>query len=184
MRWLLPDKVFVLETFLDEIECRAMRELDGYEPAGLTVGRDRYVQAPEVRNNDRLICDDPALARRLWPRIEPHVPGELDGWRARSLNERFRLYRYAAGQRFAPHYDGRYTRDPSEHSKLTFMVYLNEDFRGGETVFYSDSRSEILRVRPETGMALVFRHAILHEGSSVLEGFKYVLRSDVMYSNA
>ena len=36
-------------------------------------------------------------------------------------------------------------------------------------------------VQPKVGMALVFEHAILHEGVAVEEGTKYVLRTDVMY---
>ncbi len=46
-------------------------------------------------------------------------------------------------------------------------------------------RAEALaRVQPRAGMALVFKHAILHEGSSVVAGTKYVLRTDVMYRSA
>jgi hypothetical protein len=30
-------------------------------------------------------------------------------------------------------------------------------------------------------MALIFRHECLHEGRPVLDGTKYVLRTDVMY---
>jgi prolyl 4-hydroxylase len=36
-------------------------------------------------------------------------------------------------------------------------------------------------VTPEAGLALIFDHDLLHEGAAVLEGQKYVLRSDVMY---
>lgn len=46
------------------------------------------------------------------------------------------------------------------------MIYLNEDFTGGATKFYG---SEI-EVKAETGMMLVFRHALLHEGSEVKSG--------------
>jgi hypothetical protein len=184
MEWLLEDQVFVLRGFLDAEECREQTRItegEGYTPAGLTVGPDEYIAVPEVRNNDRVIRDDPALAERLWTRARPHLPAELDEWQAVSLNERFRYYRYGPGQRFAPHYDGRYDRHAREHSKLTFMVYLNHEFQGGETVFYNARREELLRVVPATGMGLVFKHAILHEGSSVKQGLKYVLRTDVMY---
>lgn len=182
--WLLEDRVFVVRNFLSPEECRAQTELtegEGYTPAGLTVGPDRYVSAPHVRNNDRVIRDDPELARQLWERAREHTPAEIGDWQVVGLNERFRYYRYAPGQRFAPHYDGRFTRHRHEHSKLTFMIYLNQEFEGGETIFYAERNRELLRVVPETGMALVFRHAILHEGASVLSGQKYVLRSDVMY---
>lgn len=185
--WLLEKAVFVLRDFLSPEECLgqiALTEGDGYIPAGLTVGPDRYVQAPEIRNNDRVIRDDPELSNALWQRAAPFTPTELDEWAAVGLNERFRYYRYQPGQRFAPHYDGKFRRDSHEQSKLTFMVYLNDEFQGGETIFYSERERELLRVQPRAGMALVFKHAILHEGSSVLSGTKYVLRTDVMYRSA
>lgn len=56
------------------------------------------------------------------------------------------------------------------------MVYLNDDFEGGDTHF------EHLAIRPQTGMALIFVHELRHEGSAVVRGRKYVLRSDVMYT--
>jgi hypothetical protein len=58
------------------------------------------------------------------------------------------------------------------------MVYLNDGFVGGETVFFKPER---ICVRPETGLALVFYHPQLHEGSLIERGTKYVLRTDVMY---
>eukprot|EP00435_Cladocopium_sp_Y103_P010976 s2204_g2.t2 len=54
----------------------------------------------------------------------------------------------------------------------------------GETVFYSgNGTKEVLRVVPNTGMALVHRHGrecLLHESLPVRSGVKYVLRSDVV----
>ncbi len=58
---------------------------------------------------------------------------------------------------------------------MTFMIYLNEDMKGGETKFIECD------IKPETGKALIFIHELLHEGAPVLEGVKYVLRTDVMY---
>ena len=55
------------------------------------------------------------------------------------------------------------------------MIYLNEEFEGGETKFDKFS------IIPKTGMALVFPHHLLHQGNSVVSGVKYVLRTDVMY---
>jgi hypothetical protein len=61
------------------------------------------------------------------------------------------------------------------------MVYLNQGFEGGETNFYREDRRHRLQVEPEKGKALVFWHPQLHEGAAVLQGRKYVLRTDVMY---
>jgi prolyl 4-hydroxylase len=92
-------------------------------------------------------------------------------------NERLRCYRYAPGQRFKPHFDGSFARDHDERSLLTFMVYLNDDFEGGETALLDLDQM----VAPKTGSALLFQHPILHEGCTVTRGVKYALRSDIMY---
>jgi len=64
------------------------------------------------------------------------------------------------------------------------MIYLNDDFEGGSTIFQVESLpGGLLRVAPKTGMALLFRHddVLLHSGELVTRGKKYVLRTDVMY---
>ena len=60
-----------------------------------------------------------------------------------------------------------------------------DDFTGGETTFYDaeDLTAVRVSVRPQRGMALVFAHLQLHEGAAVVEGRKYVLRTDVMYAD-
>jgi prolyl 4-hydroxylase len=57
------------------------------------------------------------------------------------------------------------------------MIYLNDGFEGGDTEF----RTEF--VKPQAGMALVFPHRVAHQGSAIVRGTKYVLRTDVMYRN-
>ena len=52
------------------------------------------------------------------------------------------------------------------------MIYLNDGMTGGETRFFADMeqafrRRPYLSVRPKEGMALVFLHAIWHEGAVV-----------------
>jgi hypothetical protein len=80
------------------------------------------------------------------------------------------------GHVFRWHADRIYRRENGESSRLTFIVYLNDNYDGGETLF------EEVTVSPQKGMALIFAHGYLHEGGEVLDGRKYVLRTDVMYS--
>lgn len=51
------------------------------------------------------------------------------------LNELFRFYRYEPGQQFRKHRDQSYIRNSKEASYFTFMIYLNDDFKGGTTTF-------------------------------------------------
>jgi predicted 2-oxoglutarate/Fe(II)-dependent dioxygenase YbiX len=98
------------------------------------------------------------------------------GREIRGLNERFRFYRYTEGQVFRWHHDGYFERDNGEQSVLTFLIYLNEDYLGGETNF------EWTKVKGKTGMGLIFPHHLVHQGNAVLgDGVKYVIRTDVMY---
>lgn len=128
-----------------------------------------------IRNNDRVILDDVELATELWGRVRDRIPLLRGGRHVRGLNERFRFYRYAPGQKFAWHSDGPFQRENGEVSLLTFMIYLNEGYRGGATRF------DWTEVAGKEGMALIFEHELVHEGAELTEGVKYVLRSDVMY---
>jgi predicted 2-oxoglutarate/Fe(II)-dependent dioxygenase YbiX len=177
------DLLFLIHDFFSEVECRrsiAFSEGQGYADAPLTTALG-FVMAKEVRNNTRVMVDVPALAAEMFARARPFLPERVDPCRLHGLNERLRFYRYDVGQRFGLHYDGSFRRNAEEESQLTFMIYLNDDFSGGTTDFYYENFRLKARVRPRRGMALVFAHAQLHEGTPVTGGRKYVLRSDVMY---
>ena len=171
-----PRTIVTIPDILSAAECAdhiARSEQMGYGPAPFADSIDE-----RIRNNERVIVDDDCLGALIWPRIRDHVPGTLDGREATGLNERFRYYRYRPGQKFALHRDGFFRRENGEESKLTCILYLNDDFSGGETAVKN------VVVEPRRGIALVFRHEFLHEGRPVLDGTKYVLRTDVMYGRA
>lgn len=169
--------VFTLHPVLDHSECQALIERAegiGFDKASIITARGAQV-VEEVRNNDRVILDDEALAHDLWRRVRDYLPRILMGRELRGLNERLRFYRYVPGQQFRWHSDGCFERDNGERSLLTFMIYLNEGYSGGHTRF------EWTQIAGRCGMALVFGHGLIHEGGKLLAGRKYVLRSDVMY---
>jgi hypothetical protein len=180
------DYIFVIRNFFTPAECDswiAQSEQTGYEEATISTAAGA-VMDKNVRDNARLILDDPELAARLWQRAEPFLPRCIRNWQVTGFNERFRFYRYDPGQKFARHWDGFFCRDNGEQSQLTFMVYLNDNFSGGETKFYLDNGMPRLDVKPERGTALVFVHRQLHEGAELIQGRKYVLRTDVMYRDS
>lgn len=174
--------VFTFPAALSKRECRALIRLGesaGYSAAPIRGDLDGpcgFV-VRGGRNNSRSSVDDEPLSKALWRRISRHVPSELDGRRAIGLNERLRFYRYDAGQSFGSHTDGYYRRSNGEQSLLTLMIYLNDDFDGGETYFLESGEL----VAPREGKALIFPHGLWHAGRAVAAGRKYVLRTDVMY---
>ncbi|KAJ3497746.1 hypothetical protein NLG97_g1667 [Lecanicillium saksenae] len=149
---------------------------------------------------------DTTFHDRLWARVSPFIPQIIDGKKSRGLNRRFRVYRYVPGAEYRSHIDGawppsgisaddQYIYDDSppgqkQSSLFTFLLYLNDEFEGGETMFFLPSPHEgtlnAYPVRPVMGGVALFPHgetkgALLHEGTSVTKGAKYIIRTDVEY---
>lgn len=173
--------VFTIDDVLDADACaRLVNRIESLGPSAAPITTARgFEMRSDIRNNTRVMFDDPTLAATLFDRIVPHLPQTLCDMKPVGANERFRCYRYDVDQRFAPHYDGAFIRNDDERSLLTFMVYLNDGFGGGATAFHSFTKD--VEVTPKAGRALLFQHFLLHEGCFVTSGVKYVLRSDVMY---
>ena len=184
---LVGDDVFTVDQLLSNDECLALIELAeeiGFEAATVHTAGGHYMR-PDWRNNSRVSIDDHERAEWLWQRAKDFVPPIIEDSKAAGVNERLRFYRYGPGQQFDWHTDGYYRHDNGDRSRLTFMVYLNGGFNGGATSFSDDSvtpRFEDFSVTPETGLALFFTHMLLHKGQPVVDGHKYVLRTDVVYS--
>lgn len=173
-------EIYTIENFLTTDECISLIEKSeniGYEEAKVNIDGAQKVMKT-VRNNERVMYEDFAYAAYLWEKLRPFVKPMIGNSSATGLNEMFRFYKYNPGQRFKMHRDGSFMRNESEFSFYTFMIYLNDEYEGGETTFAS---GEI--IAPKTGMALIFEHSQRHEGSGLVSGTKYVLRSDIMYKH-
>ncbi|MBT5231067.1 MAG: iron-regulated protein [Methylococcales bacterium] len=172
------DQVYRLDGILTPDECQhhiqSSEDLH-YHEATINTGTE-HILAKDIRDNDRVIIDSTDIAEKLWHRVKNYLP-HIPEWSLYSLNERLRFYRYQNGQRFRWHRDGSYVRNDHEASLITLILYLNEDFSGGDTSF------RFYDVKPKMGSALIFPHQIMHQGSAVTEGCKYVLRTDVMYQH-
>lgn len=172
-------EIFVMEDFLSAAECEDLinkADKIGFEEAKVQVGEGKQSMMKNVRNNERILYPDPQLAADLWERVRPFAVPVIGLYTACGLNDMFRFYKYAPGQRFKMLRDGSYVRNDSECSFYTFLLYLNDDFEGGETEF-----QDIVTINPRKGALLVFHHPLRHEGKLLLSGHKYALRSDIMY---
>ncbi|RSK48766.1 2OG-Fe(II) oxygenase [Hymenobacter rigui] len=173
----ITDSIFTIEDFLTRKECLdylVLSETIGYELAKVNTASGSRVHTG-VRNNNRAFYKNEELAQTLWDKAQPFLPAQLGNSRAVGLNELFRFYRYQRGHQFKGHFDESYIRSETEASYYTFMIYLNDNFQGGDTTFQK------LHIQPRQGMALIFLHNLYHAGSEVTQGVKYVLRTDVMY---
>uniref|UniRef100_A0A7S4KLZ0 Fe2OG dioxygenase domain-containing protein n=1 Tax=Paramoeba aestuarina TaxID=180227 RepID=A0A7S4KLZ0_9EUKA len=137
----------------------------------------------------------------IFERIKTLLPPGAVGF-----NRRWRLYRYRPGNVYRPHIDGawpgsgvteegQYLFDAfgDRYSQLTMLFYFNdlkELEQGGCTTFFlpCEGRKGTLNafpVSPRRGSILFFPHgdvegSLLHEGSAVFAGSKYVCRTEVL----
>ena len=177
---------FVLDNVLTEAECSDLikvTEEQGYEPALLNVGFGEQQLRTDMRKSERVLMFSVEKANMIWERIKDYIPEVWkDKYEVVGLNERLSCLKYGPGDYFAPHHDGKYVRpDGSEESFITIQLYLNEGFEGGDTTFMSLCKGENVGVVPKIGRVLVFQHDIQHEGSLLVQGTKYSVRTDVMY---
>ena len=138
-------------------------------------------------NNGVRIADDTWLTEKEVPELK-----SLREWIAGTTSlpienqEAGTVIRYSPGGKYELHYDYFKSDVPDQKEELnyggnrvySFLVYLNEDFEGGETYFPHHN----LKVQPEIGKAVLWQNTdngILlkesqHAGEPVITGYKWV----------
>lgn len=156
-------------------ECDYLRQVAEreYEPSVVNDAQGRPVRDP-IRTSDgaaiHWMIEDPAvhaLNRRL---------AAISGTDYHQ-GEATLILRYKGGQEYKPHFD--FVRSEQNQRYRTVLVYLNHDYKGGETFF-----PEIdLTVKARKGDALIFTSALpdrsldplsKHAGLPVTQGVKYL----------
>jgi prolyl 4-hydroxylase len=169
-------EVSLLRNFLTDAECRYLIDAATltFQPA--TVGHLAGGVAQHVVRQIRT-CD---VAAFPWLAENPVIHAinrriAAASGTAAEWGEPLQIFRYRAGQEFKPHRDC--TGDIENQRVFTMLVYLNDDYSGGETEFLETG----LKVRGATGDAVLFRNAsqdgtpdlsTLHAGLPVTAGEK------------
>ena len=192
-----------------------MSEQIGYRSIVKNISTN-YDQSLPERTNIRCVVHSKELADYLWPLVRECVPKVYrdrndDQWMLKGINECFRFCKYDTGQLFAAHVDDVYaTRDLSERSFVTVVLYLNEGYDGGKLRFLQnkwpttsgsgggaqkgtweqEAKAEqkqdeniLMEITPTAGMCMMFQHNLLHEATPPSGGIpKYLVRTDIVYA--
>lgn len=160
---------------LTAAECDYLRRIaePRYEPSTVKDAQGRAIADP-IRTSDgatlHWMVEDPAvhaINRRL-------AAASGTDW---DQGEALQILRYTSGQQYRPHYD--FVRAAENQRVLTVLVWLNDDYDGGETTFVKTG----LTLRGRKGDALIFRSALAdrsldplseHAGLPVTRGAKYL----------
>jgi len=197
-RVLLENQIVVIDDVFSPAECKSFVKFIDTLPLELTPPKKR---GEAERHNHRFSITSVDFAKRLHAVFGPHLPSFLPSKtgkgtvgparEAHSFNSNIRVYKYTPLQHFGPHYDDdcrdTMTGAKSEWTLLLYLTGYEDGVEGGETLFYRNGKGtseEVIKAPLTRGTALLHRHGrecMLHEGSPVVRGVKYVLRTDVMF---
>jgi len=168
--------IFVARNFCTAAECALLAELAEarFRPALIFHDAQKKFVRDPVRDSDAagfpIVLEWPfvhALNRRLAAATGTDV----------AQGETLQILRYGPGQQYRPHLDA--IAGLANQRRLTALVYLNDDYEGGETLFLDAD----IRVKGRQGDALIFANALpdgrpdpasRHAGAPVRAGTKMI----------
>lgn len=181
------------EPLLSPFECEDMRSFIDIAFAKQTYGFDEQEDDQDDQGDGiykRFKMSDVPLSDKIHAKFN-HIIGDSEKKEKRRtsiLPKEFRVNhvwfctKYPSGGDIRPHVDGN-TSSEDGTSILTLLIYLNDDFEGGRTLFLEDDEEEELNVQdavvPKTGHGLLLHQNVMHRAEAVV-GTKYILRTDIM----
>ena len=142
---------FIVESLLTREECAYLIETgqELFEPS-MVYDESHQLVRDTIRTSDG--------ASIQWDREDPAVHAinrriAAATRTAYEAGEALQLLRYAPGQEYRPHFD--WLSNAPNQRLWTALVYLNEDYEGGETAFVRTN----IKVKGRTGDMLVFSNA-------------------------
>lgn len=167
--------VFHFAGLLTREECRYLMEATGdrFEPS-MVYDSNRQLVRDQIRTSDgstiHWLIEDPAVVA-LNRRIAAISGSTYEG------GEALALLRYSPGQEYRPHFD--FVKGAENRRLMTALIYLNEDYEGGETEFVRTG----LKVKGHTGDVILFHNdggdggpnpLSEHAGLPITKGVKYL----------
>lgn len=135
--------------------------------------------------NGKIINQD--FSSLMYSRIQKYLPGEYVDrqnikWEYLECPKYIMYAKVQTGEHFGLHTDTgcEYDINKNKYSKYTVLTYLNDDYEGGNTVFYDDNFKKTCEIKPKSNRTLIFDIDLYHQGCRVLKGSKYWLGSELV----
>lgn len=98
---------------------------------------EKQVLDKTVRDCKRIMEIDNELSEIIMGVIYEYLPKKFEDKVLVGLNPMFRYLKYGPGNYFRRHYDLTYHDNDDNVSCITVQMYLNDDYKGGKTIFYN-----------------------------------------------
>ena len=137
------------------------------------VGKDyagNFVEDTELRESQTK-----TLYTKDKPKLSELLLNKLSEFNVVELPIQIQLLKYEIGGHFKKHRDtlSEYNTQPPRHS--TIIIYLNEDYEGGNLSVWDYVTDEEYVAERKTGNSVMFESKCFHAASKVLSGTRYVL---------
>ena len=147
----MSDFLYSVDNILTKEECiKYMKLFD--DPSKVEKIDDKH------RKYYRVLFQDQELADKLLEKVNTYIPKKIKKITV-GMNKYIRLSKYEPGQFFGIHKDGiNFDKDNKQNmSYATLNIFLNDNFSGGETIFYDNSKKNVtLSCKPKQGRGSFF----------------------------
>jgi prolyl 4-hydroxylase len=164
--------IYTIKNFLSEEECQKYLSLVFTPPREAT----NFTDSGLFKNMKWV---DQELADLFYKKLANYIdPTEL----AIRANKLIMTGNYESGQQFSLHTDTGlfYDKKNREKSRWTLLIYLNDNFEGGNTLFYDDNWNLTEEIKPEKGKALLFDIDLWHRGDILKSGIKQWIGCEII----
>ena len=164
----VEDGIWIIEDFISRSQCNEI--IDKIEKTNFKAAR----QYNEGRHNKETFLDEPYIVGLLRDKFkEINFSSNSLKFNVVDFSLPLEFYKYENGDFIKRHSDA-HRESNGRYSKLTLVLYLSDNCKGGETYFDKYN----VKINPKSGAALVFEQQLNHEALIVTEGTKYVLRTN------
>lgn len=221
---LLGKRLSTISGFIDQEECdKLIKRGDerGWQKSSVSGGGHGRKGCENPVTNSFSVLADQTVADDFWSKLKKIVPDNASflgnntyfdsttkgtEWTKYGIYPHLRLYKYDKNDVFPEHDDYKIRKKIVDEdgtqtiymSFLTLLVYLNDDFSGGQTCYWPDrkgvhcrfksgddkasgKKEPQIRIKPISGMAVIQDQNIMHEALAPGNGTKYILRTDILY---
>ena len=165
------DGIWIIKGLLSETDC--LNEIKKIESIGFNKAR----QYEKGRQNKEAFNSDNIILKILQSRFDNTFLVDTNRKiKVKELSKPLEFYKYEQGDFIKRHSDAGRVMSLGKMSSLTLVLYLNDNYIGGETFFEEKN----IKIKPKIGSGLLFQREIEHESLIIEYGIKYVLRADCL----
>ena len=132
---------------------------------------------------------EPEISTLMYSRIKSYLPKKYvdhlnNSYTYKKTPKHIMYAKVDIQQHFSIHTDTGivYSHIDNEYSKFTVLTYLNDNYEGGNTQFYSEKLLKTVTIEPKKNRTLIFDIDLFHAGEIITKGTKYWIGTELVCS--